>query len=54
LVDGVHLIPGFNLDEGVLCGTNVYAIGKGKKRILIDACKEDHKPFLDNVREFLL
>ena len=35
----VHLIPGMNLDDGVLCGTNCYAIGRGQKRILVDACK---------------
>ena len=54
LDDGIFLIPGLNPDQGVLCGTNVYAIGKGNKRFLIDACKKDHQPFLDNLKAFLL
>lgn len=37
----------------MLCGTNVFAIGSGKKRYLIDACKKDHDLFLNNMRVFL-
>jgi hypothetical protein len=34
----IYLIPGENPDVGMLCGTNVYAIGRGKKKYIIDAC----------------
>lgn len=46
---GIHMIPGENLIPGMLCGTNCYAIGTGKKRFLIDACLKDCKPFLRNL-----
>ena len=53
LDEGVFLIPGLNPDFGVLCGTNVFAIGKGKERYLVDACKKDHGLFLDNLKAFM-
>lgn len=49
----VYLIPGLNLDDGVLCGTNCYAIGRGQKRILIDACKYNAGKFLYNLESFV-
>ena len=49
----IYLIPGENPDVGMLCGTNCYAIGTGKKRYLIDACVKDHQKFLDNVTNFV-
>ncbi len=50
----IYLIPGENPDVGMLCGTNVYAIGRGKKKYIIDACQGDHQPFLDNMEKFLI
>lgn len=47
------MIPGENPDFGMLCGTNVYAIGTGEKRYLIDACVNNHQKFIDNVSKFL-
>mmetsp|Transcript_24502 Transcript_24502/g.38004 ORF Transcript_24502/g.38004 Transcript_24502/m.38004 type:complete len:129 (-) Transcript_24502:844-1230(-) len=49
----VHLIPGMNPDIGMLCGTNVYAIGTGKKRFLVDAGERDVEKFLENVEKFV-
>ena len=37
----IFMIPGENPDFGTLCGTNMYAIGRGKKRYMIDACSSD-------------
>ena len=48
----IFLVPGENLDQGVLCGTNCFAIGVGPKRYLIDACKKDHEIFLNNLTTF--
>ena len=53
LTESIHMIPGINLDPGVLCGTNCYVIGTGKNRFIIDACKKDHQIFLDNVKDFV-
>ena len=47
------MIPGENPEYGTLCGTNMYAIGRGKKRFMIDACSSDRWEFLDNVRNFM-
>ena len=49
----VYLIPGENPDFGMLCGTNVFAVGLGKKWYMIDACIKDHIPFLSNVKAFV-
>lgn len=49
----ICMIPGENPDVGMLCGTNVYAIGTGEKRFLVDACVNNHKKFIDNVNSFL-
>ena len=53
LDDGVFLIAGGNVDIGELCGTNCFAVGRGKERWLIDACKNHHQIFLDNIKNFL-
>jgi hypothetical protein len=49
----ICMIPGENPDVGMLCGTNVYAIGTGQKRYLVDACVNNHKKFIDNIKSFL-
>ena len=49
----ICMIPGENPDVGMLCGTNVYAIGTGEKRYLIDACVNNHKKFIDNIKSFM-
>ena len=49
----IFLIPGENLDAGVLCGTNCFAVGTGKRRFLIDACKKDHDIFLTTIACFV-
>jgi glyoxylase-like metal-dependent hydrolase (beta-lactamase superfamily II) len=46
------MIPGENPDYGMMCGTNVYAVGKGKHFYMIDACVKDHQRFLENVEKF--
>ena len=48
----IFIIPGENPDYGILCGTNVYAVGKGKHFYMIDACVRDHPKFLENVEKF--
>jgi len=47
------MIPGENPDVGMLCGTNVYAIGTGERRFLVDACVNNHKKFIENIISFL-
>ena len=49
----ITLIPGMNPQPGIMCGSNVYAIGSGKKRFMIDACISDHEPFINNITSFL-
>ena len=49
----VHMIPGMNPDVGMLCGTNVYVIGTGKKRYLIDAGEKDVPKFISNIKKFV-
>jgi phosphoribosyl 1,2-cyclic phosphodiesterase len=51
--ENIFLIAGENLDIGELCGTNCFVVGKGKHRVLIDACKKDHQQFLLNLQSFL-
>jgi hypothetical protein len=36
------MIPGENPDYGMLCGTNVYAVGYNDKWFMIDACIKNH------------
>ena len=50
----IHNIPGENPLPGLLCGTNNFAIGVGKKRFLIDACMYEHKPFIKNIEKFMV
>ena len=45
----VFNIPGMNPTKFMLCGTNCFAIGVGKRRFLIDACQKDVPRFLDNL-----
>ena len=47
------MVPGMNPDVGMLCGTNVYAIGTGKKRYLVDAGEKDIPRFLSNLKQFV-
>jgi glyoxylase-like metal-dependent hydrolase (beta-lactamase superfamily II) len=49
----IYFIPGCNPEYGTLCGTNMFAIGKGKKRYMIDACQSDQWEFLENVKAFM-
>jgi len=37
----------------MLCGSNVFAVGLGKKRFLIDACQNDQEKFLRNIEVFM-
>ncbi|CDW74286.1 metallo-beta-lactamase domain protein [Stylonychia lemnae] len=53
MTQNVWLIPGENPGDGFLCGTNVYIVGQGQKRFLIDACHRNNLKFLDNIRVFL-
>ena len=46
------MIPGENPEFGTLCGTNMYAIGTGKERYMIDACSMNQQKFLSNVKTF--
>ena len=48
----VHLIPGENPEFGTLYGTNMFALGTGKKRFMIDACGGNQSSFLENVKKF--
>ncbi|TNV77656.1 hypothetical protein FGO68_gene2333 [Halteria grandinella] len=48
----VWLIPGENPGQGYLCGTNVYVVGSGKSRVMIDACTKNVLKFLANIKEF--
>ena len=47
------MIPGENPEYGTLCGTNMYAVGLGRKRFMIDACSADQEQFLYNVTKFM-
>ncbi len=47
------MIPGENPDYGMLCGTNVYAVGYNDKWFMIDACIKNHDQFLFNVQQFV-
>ena len=35
-----------------MCGTNVYIIGKGEYRVMIDACTKNVVNFLQNIKHF--
>jgi len=54
ITESVWLIPGENAGPGFLCGTNVYIIGKGKQRFMIDACTKNNLEFLGNIEAFML
>mmetsp|Transcript_14025 Transcript_14025/g.23828 ORF Transcript_14025/g.23828 Transcript_14025/m.23828 type:complete len:193 (-) Transcript_14025:479-1057(-) len=47
------MVPGMNPDAGMLCGTNLYAIGRGAKRYLIDAGDADRPKCLQKMEAFL-
>lgn len=47
------MIPGENPNYGMLFGSNIFAVGIGKKRYLIDACQNDYEKFLSNVEAFV-
>ena len=49
----IHLIPGENPNYGMLFGSNIFAIGVGKKRFLIDACQINSGKFLSNVEAYV-
>ena len=49
----VYMIPGMNPGNGMLCGTNCYAVGTGPKRFLIDAAEKDRPKFLENIEAFV-
>ena len=49
----IYMIPGENPDFGMMCGSNVFAIGTGTARYMIDACVKDHAKFLRNVKAFV-
>lgn len=38
---------------GFLAGTNVYMIGTGNKRFMIDACIKNNLKYLENIRNFV-
>ena len=38
-----------DIGRGFLAGTNVYMIGTGKKRFMIDACIMNNLKYLENV-----
>lgn len=46
-------VAGENLYPGTLCGTNCFAVGTGRKRVLIDACMEDEEKFKSNLQQFM-
>ena len=49
----IYMIAGENVDICELAGTNIFMVGTGSERWMIDGCKKDHPQFLDNVMQFL-
>ena len=49
----IYFIPGENPNYGMLFGSNIFAVGLGKKRYLIDACQGNSQRFLENIEAFV-
>jgi hypothetical protein len=47
------MVPGENKGILTLCGTNIFVVGSGKNRLLVDAGEPRNLKFIKNMRKFL-